>query len=178
MWLLYNHCSPDETASLQRWDDSGHKVSVGCPRAIRDYFYGARSVDVSNQLHYSYLIGRKSKKAWSRLAWWLLDMCIVNAFRLWAIGKDAPRQLGFREELMHALVKLFGSNREAVQASRGANASVTLVKSHYPEHADGWGDCAVCSHRPDTRTQTRVKCHACDVHLCIGPCFARYHCGV
>ena len=91
MWLLYNHCSPDETASLQRWDDSGHKVSVGCPRAIRDYFYGARSVDVSNQLHYSYLIGRKSKKAWSRLAWWLLDMCIVNAFQLWAIGKDTPR---------------------------------------------------------------------------------------
>ena len=83
MWLLYNHCSPDENASLQRWDDSGHKVSVGCPRAIRDYFYGARSVDVSNQLHYSYLIGRKSKKAWSRLAWWLLDMCIVNAFQVW-----------------------------------------------------------------------------------------------
>ncbi len=53
MWLLYNHCSPTEAASLDRWNDSGHKVSVGCPRAIRDYFYGARSVDVLSQLHYA-----------------------------------------------------------------------------------------------------------------------------
>jgi hypothetical protein len=41
LWVLYNHCSPTEAASLDRWNDSGHRVSVGCPRAIRDYFYGA-----------------------------------------------------------------------------------------------------------------------------------------
>jgi hypothetical protein len=175
MWLLYNHCSPDEAASLQRWNDSGQKVSIGCPRAIRDYFFGARSVDVINQLHYSYLIGRKSKKAWSRLAWWLLDMCIVNAFQLWSIGKVAPRHLDFREELMHSLVKLFGSDRKAVQASRGANASVALAKDHYPEHDEHRGDCALCSRQPDNRSQIRVKCHACNMHLCIGKCFSHYH---
>jgi len=175
MWLLYNHCSPDESASLQRWDDSGHKVSVGCPRAVRDYFYGARSVDVSNQLHYSYLIGRKSKKAWSRLAWWLLDMCIVNAFQLWAIGKDAPRQLDFREQLMHSLVKLFGANREAVQASRGANASVALAKDHFSVHAEQRGDCVVCSERPLNRVTSSFKCSKCNAHLCIGSCFVRYY---
>src|SRR5665648_581952 len=175
MWVLYNHCSPDETASLQRWDDSSHKVSIGCPRAIRDYFYGGRSVDVSNQLHYSYLIGRRSKKAWSRLAWWLLDMCIVNAFQLWAIGKDGARQLDFREELMRALVKLFGSNREAVQASRGANASVMLVRDHYLIHAEEERECVVCSHRPEKRTESRYKCAKCGVHTCVGKCFVRYH---
>jgi hypothetical protein len=175
MWLLSNHCSPDEAASLQRWDGSGHKVSVGCPRAIRDYFYGARSVDVSNQLHYSYLIGRKSKKTWSRLAWWLLDMCVVNAFQLWAIGRQASRQLDFREKLMLSLVKLFGSNREAVQTSRGANASVALAKDHYPEHDEHRGDCVVCSHQPESRAQTRIKCHACKVHLCVGRCFSQHH---
>lgn len=175
MWLLYNHCSPDEAASLQRWNDSGSKVSIGCPRAIRDYFYGARSVDVSNQLHYSYLIGRKSKKAWSRLAWWLLDMCIVNAFQLWSIGKDAPRHLDFREELMHSLVKLFGSDRKALQASRGANAAVALAKQHYTAQADEARDCRVCSHRPDHRTRTHSICAKCQVHLCPGACFAHYH---
>jgi len=175
MWLLYNHCSPNENASLQRWDDSGHKVSVGCPRAIRDYFYGARSVDVSNQLHYSYLIGRKSKKAWSRLAWWLLDMCIVNAFQLWAIGKNAPRQLDFGEQLMHSLVELFGANREAVQASRGTNTSVALVKDHHLTHAERPGDCVMCSHEPDRRTRSTYICAKCRVHLCIEHCFKRYH---
>src|SRR6478609_2625193 len=120
MWLLYNHCSPDDIASLDRWDADGNRVSIGCPRAIRDYFFASRSVDVSNQLHYSYLIGRKSKKGWWRLAWWLIDMCIVNAFRLWVIGKEHPKQLDFREELMRSLVKQFGNDRDAVQASRGA----------------------------------------------------------
>ena len=69
LWLLYNHCSPGEAASLDRWNDSGHRVSVGCPRAIRDYFYGARSVDVLSQLHYAYLPGRKAMRSWPRLAW-------------------------------------------------------------------------------------------------------------
>jgi hypothetical protein len=175
MWLLYNHCPPDETASLQRWNDAGRKVSIGCPRAIRDYFYGARSVDVSNQLHYSYLIGRKSKKAWPRLAWWLLDMCIVNAFQLWAIGKHAPRHLDFREELMHSLVKLFGSNQEAVQASRGANASVALARDHFPQRTEHDRRCVECSERGIGPHRSIYICAHCKVHLCIDPCFRLYH---
>ena len=94
--MLYNHCSPLETP--HRWiagTTLATRFPIGCPRAIHDYFFGARSVDVSNQLHYSYLIGRKSKKAWPRLAWWLLDMCIVNAFQLWSIGKDASAAARF-----------------------------------------------------------------------------------
>jgi len=130
---------------------------------------------VSNQLHYSYLIGRKSKKAWSRLAWWMLDMCIVNAFQLWAIGKDAPRQLDFREQLMHSLVKLFGSNWEAVQASRGANAAVTLAHEHFSDLSQEERDCKQCSVRSQRRTQTRYICAKCKEHLCIGRCFAQFH---
>jgi hypothetical protein len=175
VWILYNHASPLDAATLDRWDDSGNKVSIGCPKAVHDYFFKARSVDVSNQLHYSYPIGRKSKKAWSRLAWWLIDMCIVNAFKLWSIGKNAPRQLDFREQLMLALVQLFGSDREAVQASRGANASVALVRDHYPLHTEQRGYCAVCSHGSFQRTQTRIVCAKCRVHLCIGNCFKHYH---
>jgi hypothetical protein len=87
MWLLYNHCSPSETASFDRWNDAGRKVSVGCPRAIQDYFYGARSVDVLSQLHYAYLLGRKAMRSWPRLAWLLLDMCVINAFQLWSTGQ-------------------------------------------------------------------------------------------
>jgi len=44
MWLLYSHCSPGEASSLERWSDAGARVSLGCPRAIRDYFYHSRSV--------------------------------------------------------------------------------------------------------------------------------------
>jgi len=98
-----------------------------------------------------------------------------STFQLWAIGKDAPRQLDFREELMHSLVKLFGSNQEAVQASRGANAGVALVRDHYPIHTEQRGYCAACSHGSLQRTQTRTVCAKCRVHLCIGDCFKHYH---
>jgi hypothetical protein len=175
VWVLYNHIPSSETASVMRWNEQGEKVSVGCPKAIRDYFYYARSVDVDNQLHYSYLTGRKSKKAWWRLAWWLLDMCIVNAFQLWAIDKEAPNHLQFREELMHSLVEQFATDRRAVQASRGANASITLAQDHYVEHSGEERDCIACSHRPSHRVRTRSICAKCRVHLCSGKCFKHYH---
>jgi hypothetical protein len=175
VWILYNHTSPFNAATLDRWDETGHKVSIGCPKAVHDYFFKARSVDVSNQLHYSYPTGRKAKRAWPRLAWWLIDISIVNAFQLWAIGKVGARQLDFREQLMHALVMLLGSNREAVQASRGVNASVALAKEHYITRVEEERDCAVCSHQPRHRMRTHYICAKCHVHLCIGKCFAHYH---
>jgi hypothetical protein len=175
VWVLSNHASPQETAALQRTKPDGETVAVPCPKAVRDYNFHRSEVDSIDQLHAGYLIGRKSKKSWSRLAWWLLDMCILNAFQLWSIGKDAPRQLDFREELMHSLVKLFGADRKAVQASRGANASVALARDHFLQHAPARGDCAYCSHQPDHRITTSYQCAKCAAHLCIGSCFQKYH---
>ena len=178
IWVLYNHCSPTEDASLNRWNDAGRKVSVGCPRAIRDYFYHARSVDVFSQLHYAYLIGRKARRAWPRLAWWLLDACILNAFQLWSIGQHRPSQLRFREELMHELLKQLP--REQAPRKRGAGLRPThaLACEHYPAHAERPRDCVVCSRQPDVRVRSSILCHACQVHLCVGQCFARYHADV
>jgi len=175
MWLLFNHISSNKTTSLHRWVDSSDRLEFQCPQAVYDYFYHARSVDVINQLHYSYLLGRKSRKPWFRLAWWCIDMCILNAFKLWSIGKHNVTQLQFRKELMHSLVKLFESNHHALQVSRGANVSVCLARDHYPEHSDVKHDCVYCSHQPSGRKQSRIICHSCNVHLCIGNCFAAYH---
>jgi hypothetical protein len=175
MWVLYNHCSPEETASLDRWGEADSKVSIGCPRAIRDYFYGARSVDVINQLHYNYLIGRKVRRCWPRLAWWLLDMCIVNAFKLWSVGQSHVSQLDFREQLMHQLLEQHAGQRRLVQPRAQSRADVALAKEHYLEHVDERRDCVVCSHQPENRMRTQLICHSCKVHLCVGPCFAQYH---
>jgi len=176
MWVLYNHCSPSEAASLERWSEAGNKVSIGCPRAVRDYFYGARSVDVLSQLHFNYLIGRKARRCWPRLAWWLLDMCIINAFQLWSRGQQQPRQLDFREQLMHELLKQLPADQRPHRPSRRPNESATLAKDHYSEHSGLERECAECSDRPaGVRTETRYMCQACGVHLCIGQCFSSYH---
>jgi len=175
MWLLYNHCSPGEAASLERWNDYGHKVSVGCPRAIRDYFYGARSVDVLSQLHYAYLPGRKAQRSWPRLAWWLLDMCIINAFKLWSAASQHPGQLRFREELMLELLQQLPPEQKPHRAGAHPGRAAGLVKDHYPQHTDAVGDCKQCSKRTAARKRSRVICAECGVHLCIGDCFSLYH---
>ena len=175
LWLLYNHCSPGEAASLDRWNDSGHKVSVGCPRAIRDYFYGARSVDVLSQLHYAYLPGRKAMRSWPRLAWWLLDMCVINAFQLWSKGQQHQGQLRFREELMYELLKQLPAESTPRKRGAGLHPAHALAHEHFTIHTDQLRDCKACSTQPHGRKQTHYACAACEAHLCIGKCFALYH---
>jgi len=173
--ILYNHCSPGETASLQRWNDAGRKVSVGCPRAVRDYFYRARSVDVLSQLHYAYPPGRKARRCWPRLAWWLLDMCVINAFQLWSKGQQHLGQLRFREELMHELLKQLPPEHTQRKCGAGLHPTHALASEHFSTRVDEDRDCAVCSRRSIRRIRTHYFCPACRVHLCIGECFAQYH---
>jgi hypothetical protein len=175
LWLLYNHCSPGEAASLDRWNDSGHRVSVGCPRAIRDYFYGARSVDVLSQLHYAYLPGRKAMRSWPRLAWWLLDMCVINAFKLWSKGQEHPGQLRFREELMHELLKQLPADDRPRKHGGHSPPPHAAAAIHSSELAQEERDCKHCSHRPGNRKRTNYICSACQVPLCLGQCFRAYH---
>jgi len=175
MWVLYNHISPLETATLDRWDDSGHRISLGCPKAVRDYFYQARSVDVINQLHYSYRTGRQSKRVWSRLAWWLIDMCIINAFKLWSFGQIKFDHLKFREQLMLELVELLPVEQSPQRQRTQAAPLNAFAKDHYSQHSPLEGHCKVCSSRLENRKQTRFICAKCGVHLCVGECFALYH---
>jgi hypothetical protein len=175
LWVLYNHCSPSETASLARWNDRGERVSIGCPRAVHDYFYHARSVDVLSQLHYSYLIGRKAQRCWPRPAWWLLDMCIVNAFKLWSMGQGQVSQLRFREELMHELLQQLPPEQLPRPRGAGLHPTHALASEHFSSRVDEERDCAFCSRRSVRRVRTHFFCAECQVHLCMGECFAKYH---
>jgi Transposase IS4/DDE_Tnp_1-like zinc-ribbon len=173
--VLFNHVSPRATTTLDRWTDEGERISIGCPKAIRDYFYHARSVDVLNQLHYSYPIGRKARRCWPRLAWWLLDMCIINAFKLWSMGQPRPNQLDFREQLMRQLLKQLPENQMPRKEGAQHPTANALAKDHYSILSSEERDCKQCSRRPDHRQQTNYVCNACAVHLCLGDCFHRYH---
>jgi hypothetical protein len=114
-------------------------------------------------------------RSWPRLAWWLLDMCVINAFQLWSKGQQHLGQLRFREELMHELLKQLSP--ESVPRKRGAgrHPAHALASEHFSVHADEERDCSVCSRQPEQRKRTRFACSACNAHLCLGHCFASYH---
>lgn len=86
-----------------------------------------------------------------------------------------PGQLRFREELMHELLKQIPSEHVPRKRGAGLHPAHALASEHFPERVSEERDCIKCSHRPETRTQSRLICHACQVHLCAGQCFSRYH---
>jgi hypothetical protein len=173
--LLYNHIDPKQLTTMQRWGDDGAIYQLGCPQAIRDYFHHARAVDVINQLHYSYLPGRKSRKCWTRLVWWLIDICILNAFRLWRVQHPDESHLDFRMHLAHELMECLTAARRPLRGAHAHPGAGALAKDHYSVLTQARADCVQCSRRPDGRVTTRYVCEKCGVHLCIGACFAAYH---
>jgi hypothetical protein len=173
--LLYNHIDPSLLTTMQRWGEDGAIYQLGCPQAIRDYFHHARAVDVINQLHYSYLPGRKSRKCWTRLVWWLFDICILNAFRLWQVQHPDESHLTFRMQLAHELMECLPPERRPQRTAHPPPGSAALAREHYSECSQARGDCVQCSRRPDSRVTTQHVCAKCRVHLCIGACFAAYH---
>jgi hypothetical protein len=175
VWLLYNHLGADEMTTVERYDDSGVKLSLPCPAAVHDYFHSARSVDIVNQLHYSYPTGRKSIRCWSRLVWWLIDICIVNAFQLWRHGGIRLRQLDFREQLMLQLMEQLPAEQRPHRQARPPRAVAALARDHYSLVADVPSECIVCSDRSAQRKQTRWTCAGCGKHMCTGECFQQHH---
>jgi hypothetical protein len=175
--LLYNHIDPNQQTSMKRWGEDGATYQLGCPQAISDYFHHARAVDVINQLHYSYLPGRKSRKCWTRLVWWLIDICILNAFRLWQVQHPDELHLDFRLQLALELMECLPAARRPQRTSHGPASAASLAKDHYSIIAAEARDCVVCSKRSHQRKQTNYACAACSRHMCLGDCFSHYHQG-
>ena len=173
--LLYNHIDPSLLTTLQRWGEDGAIYQLGCPQAISDYFHHARAVDVINQLHYSYLPGRKSRKCWTRLVWWVIDICILNAFRLWQTQHPDETHLTFLMQLAHELMECLPADRRPLRHPTPTRAAAALATEHYSLRSPEERDCRQCSDRAGQRKQTHFMCARCKVHLCIGDCFAAYH---
>jgi hypothetical protein len=121
---------------------------------------------------------RTARRAWPRLAWWLLDMCVINAFQLWSKGHHHPGQLRFREELMHELLQQLpvddkprqhGGHRPPPGVTAGIHSSELVAEDR---------DCKQCSRQPGSRKRTNYICSECQVHLCLGTCFRAYHADV
>jgi hypothetical protein len=176
MHVLYNHIHPTVPAtSLRRYVGGDTRGDLPCPQAIHDYFYNARSVDVVGQLRYSYPVGRKARRAWPRLIWWLIDIAIVNAYSLYRLDHTAENQLNFRKTLMHELAAPLRKVKAAAEARAVAIRGVPLATEHYSIHSEVRGDCIVCSLQPDKRVRITYVCAGCNKHMCVGACFLRHH---
>jgi hypothetical protein len=111
VYLLTTHKSPADITYVNR---SGSSVQTLVPTAVLDYNKYKCGVDTIDQMRESYAIGRKSRKWWPNLVWWLIDMCILNAYSFYNQQQQVKiRQLQFREQLMRQLVERYGQERSS-----------------------------------------------------------------
>lgn len=82
--LLSNafHPKVGKTTILRTRKD-GIKKKIDCPLAIKEYTKRMGGVDRFDQIKSTYAVGRKSKRWWLRIFYFLLDTSITNAFLLY-----------------------------------------------------------------------------------------------
>jgi hypothetical protein len=151
------------------------RPAVTRPTVAVDYNYNKGHVDQVDQLRSYYVVQRRGRRTWPALAWWLLDMCINNAYKLWCVDHNVkPGLLHFREQLLKQIAAAYPSQRTHVQPDIPARGRRPTV-GHWPKHTHRTRKCVVCTKGRAGGGRSEVVCELFDVHLCIDPCFKLYH---
>ncbi|CAB3242136.1 unnamed protein product [Arctia plantaginis] len=174
-----------EVAIIKRTQKDGSKKEVFCPKAIADYTLHMGGVDHFDHFRSSYPTGRKSRKFWMRLFFFMLDAAVINAYILF-LSKHAQRDSAHREFRLRLARELIGSftckkQRPIIfKNKKGGNFGVPdeirlqSVGIHFPEAQQTYKRCKFCSTRKETK-RSNIKCSFCGVSLCVKGCFKKFH---
>ncbi|XP_023597182.1 piggyBac transposable element-derived protein 4 [Trichechus manatus latirostris] len=182
--VLSTFHNPKDITVVKRKNKDGSSSQIPCPRAVAEYNAIMGGVDRFDQRRERYAIGRRSRKWWHRLLHFLIDLAIVNSFIMWNCNHGGRcNQLSFRLALSRQLTvgqkrKKRGRPSFMAWVKRGVTGvpdevRLQQVGKHFPVKGSR-RRCRECSTRKK-ETRTRVMCKQCQVPLCIGPCFEKFH---
>ena len=154
------------------------------PHSVSAYNKSMGGVDLHDQLRAKYPSGRKSKKWWRYLFWFLLDSAIVNSYVLYSewstrqMKKKRYSHLDFRQELLKELIggyrKVKRTERDTT-LDRPALVPVQNLSGHSNVRLNRKRtSCKYHLTRLGQRRDTVYGCNVCNVHLCK-ECHAGYH---
>ena len=102
--MLSTHHRVDDMVTIDQDHGPNRPPTVTKPRVVLDYNVGKCGVDTVDQLRQYYAMQRRSRKDWPSLAWWLMDMCIINSYTLWRLDTKADiNQFDFRRALLQQI---------------------------------------------------------------------------
>ena len=184
--------TPDAEHTVRRRAANG-TIDVPAPPLLHDYNHHMGGVDLADNIIKHYSIGRKTFRAYRRILYHGMELCIHNAYVIedfvvphQQAGTQRRGVLQFRLELAEQLVAPY---RAAAVHRRVGRPRLTeaerLIGQHTPVHKPGKAnnrDCKVCARKArelrkraaDEGGMVRhVKrsnnyCRECDVPLCIG----------
>jgi hypothetical protein len=170
--FLSTHLRVDRVTSLPA---IGGRPATSRPTVAVDYNLNKGHVDQVDQLRSYHVVQRRGRRTWPALAWWLLDMCIINAYKLWCVEHNAkPGILTFREQLLVQIAAAYPSDRTPVQPTAPTVVHQRFV-GHWPEIHPTRRNCVHCATDRRHRERTPYQCAVCRVHLHPAPCHGAYH---
>jgi transposase IS4-like protein/DDE family transposase len=179
--MLSTHHRVDDMSTIPQDRGPNHPTTVTKPQVALDYNVHKCHVDRVDQLRQYYAMQRKSRKNWPSLAWWLVDMCIINAiekinaYTLWCLDTKAViNQLDFREALLQQIPAAYPPPHTRAQLAP-STPRITTADGHWPKHSAKKRDCRHCSRGRSGRVVSNFVCEQCNVHLCVDPCSKLYH---
>lgn len=166
VYFLSTQSNPVGDERVNRRQRDGSIVEVPSVPVVKSYNNNMGGVDLSDQLRGYYMTGRKSKKWWRCLVWFLVDVSIVNAHILERLSLNHRNrtQLAFRLELVRDLIGDFSSRRLSVSSGRieGGHWPISYTK----------GRCKRCLKQKKT-TWCRMACELCGKRICLD-CFRNH----
>ena len=173
--MLSTHHKVDDMVTVKQDRGPNHPSTTTKPKVALDYNVHKCHVDTVDQLRQYYSMQRKSMKNWPSLAWWLIDMCIINAYTLWCLDTHAAiSQLDFRKALLQQLRAAYPPPHHRAHPTVPPHFS-NVNDGHWPKRSAVQRDCYHCSQGRRHRVRSYVVCDRCNVHLCLNPCFKLHH---
>ena len=176
----------DERETITRRAKGGGTETVAKPRIVTDYNEYMSGVDISDQLMVYYACGRRTLKWYKRVFWRLIEHILINSYILFKqVTKPNLRQWTqkkFRIELAYKLTATLIANRIGQGRSPASLTLERLKGKHFAYYHETRGRYVVCAYKrqrtnSNKRKDTKTKnyCPKCDVHVCHGICFEKYH---
>lgn len=190
---------PKRKMTCTRTQKDGSKKLISCAVLIPEYTKRMGGVDRFGQQRGQYNVGRRSRKWWKRIFYFLLDVAITNAYILHKTNSrvhNVMTQKEFRISLSRELVdnttfrkRSFKSMPNYVSKKKKVEESVERqkkifgvpeevrferVNEHWPEETDGYKRCRYCSTKVHNK-RSKIICDRCQVALCVTPCFKLFH---
>ena len=179
--------SQPQMTTVSRHSKSG-PIPTDIHKPVESYNKFMTGVDLADQYRASYPVGRASHKWWRYIFYFLLQISIINSFLL--MKKNVPRakrnsparsHIHFRLEICRSLLR-----KDHKRKATPEIPSVLAAKSPKPEPRKcdrlpgRHRACHQCSKEmrktPAGRTpETVYGCATCNIRLCKGQCFSKFH---
>lgn len=162
------------------------------PDVVIDYIENMRLIDKSDCMLSGVECVRKSTKWYQKLFFHLVDLTMLNAYNAWLVARYDPTKpkIKFRDFVYNVSYQLLEEHGTVTSLTRGRRSTMrpdrlqgaAYISRHHlaltpkkpGENRHCLVQCVVCKLK-NKRTRVTSLCPECDVGLCLGDCFLRWH---